>query len=161
MDEPNYSSDQTIFSWSAPEFTHRPKSTAWFVVLFIVVALFIVAGLLMKNYFFVLLVLMAIFLIVLKANRQPRQIIITITPEQINLNDELKLAHKEIISFWIFEEPEIREISLLTKKILRSKILLPLGDQDPVALRAALIKFVPEKKQEEPFSDFLARILKF
>ncbi|MBU2037104.1 hypothetical protein KJ866_02825 [Patescibacteria group bacterium] len=152
---------RTLLSWTAPEFIYHPKTRTWFLALGIIAAGLFAAIILMKNYFFALLVPIASFLIYVHAQKRPRQITVTITAENIKVSNSLSLPHKEIISFWIFEEPEIRALSLETKKILQPKISLPLGSQKPAVIRDLLINFVKEKKQEESLTDIIARKLKF
>ncbi len=150
-----------LLSWTAPEFIYHAKTRAWFVSLWIIAAGFFLATILMKNYFFALLLPLASFLIYIHAQKRPRQITVKITNEGINLGKNFSLPHQEIISFWIFEEPEIRSLSLETKKFLQPKILILLGAQEPSSIRKALINFVKEKKQEEHLTDIIARKLKF
>jgi len=152
---------KTLLSWTAPEFIYHNKTRAWFIVLGIVSAALLIISLLLKNYFGALLVPIASFLIYVHARKQPRQLTIAITDEYINIGQFLSLAHKEITSFWIFEEPSIRSLSLETKKVLQPKISVLLAGQNPAAIREILIKFVPEKKHEEYFTDIIARKIKF
>jgi len=154
-------SNKILLSWTAPEFIYYAKTRTWFAVLGIVAAGFFVAILLMKNYFFALLVPIAAFLIYVHAQKKPRQITIKITDKNIDIGEYLSLTHKEVLSFWIFEEPEIRSLSLETKKFLRPKIPVLLGHQEPNAIRKILINFIKEKRHEEPLTDILARKLKF
>ncbi len=153
--------NKTLLSWTAPEFIYHAKKRIWFVSFGIIAAGLFVASLLMKNYFFALLVPIASFLIYVHAQKRPRQITVKITAENIEISDILSLSHKEIISFWIFEEPEIRNLCLETKKLFQPKIFLPLGNQDPTAIHTVLINFVKEKKQEDSLTDIIARRLKF
>ncbi len=153
--------NQILLSWTAPEFIRYEKTRGWFIALGIIAAGFFIISILMKNYFFALLVPIASFLIYIHAQKHPRKITVKITGEGIDLGDNLSLSYKEIISFWIFEEPEIRSLSLETKKFLQPKISILLKDQEPAAVREALINFVKERKQEENLTDIIARKLKF
>ncbi len=153
--------NQILLSWTAPEFIRYEKTRGWFIALGIIAAGFFIISILMKNYFFALLVPIASFLIYIHARKQPRQLTIAITDEYINIGKFLSLAHKEITSFWIFEDPSIRSLSLETKKVLQPKISVLLAGQNPAAIREILIKFVPEKKHEEYFTDIIARKIKF
>ncbi len=74
--------------------------------------------------------------------------------------DEKNYSFSELKSFWIFEEPE-QTLSVITKKITQSHLSIPLDDQNLKEIRKFLIKFIPEKKQEESLSDVIARKMKF
>lgn len=154
-------SNETILSWTAPEFVYYEKSEAWFAVFGILAAALLVVSLLMKNYFFALLVPIASFLIYVYAKKHPRKITVKLTEERIHIGEYFSLAHKEITSFWIFEEMETKILSLETKKALYPKISVLLADEDPREIREAVSRFVKEKKHEENLIDILARKLKF
>jgi len=158
MDKPE---TKTLLSWTAPEFIYYAKTRTWFVVLGIISAVLFIIFLLLENYIFAFLILIAALLTFVHAQKRPRQITIKITSEGINIGEYLSLTHKEIISFWIFKEPDLKSLHLETKKILQPKISVLLANQDPAAARESLIKFIPEKKHEEQLIDVIARKLKF
>ena len=150
-----------ILSWSAPEFIRYEKTRGWFIGLGIIAVGFFIISILMKNYFFALLVSIAAFLTYIHAKKYPRKLTINITEGGIEIENFLTLKYKEIISFWIFEESENMSLSLETKKFLQPKISVLLADQKPETVREAMVKFVKEKKQEESLIDIIARKLRF
>ena len=154
-------SNKIILSWTAPEFIRYEKTRGWFIWLGVIAVGFFIISLLMKNYFFALLVPIAAFLIYVQAQKYPRKLTVKITENGIEIENFLTIARKEIISFWIFEELENRILSLEVTKFLRPKILILLADQNPALVREVLTKFVKEKKQEENLTDIIARKLKF
>ena len=153
--------NKILISWTAPEFIYYEKTNAWFAAFGILAAALFIVSILMKNYFFALLVPIASFLIFIYAKKHPRQITVKITEEHIHIGEYFSLPHKEIISFWIFEEPEIKILHLETKKIMYSKISVLLADKDPDEVRKVIAQFIEEKKREENFIDMLARKLRF
>ncbi len=150
-----------LFSWTAPEFIHYEKTQAWFIGLGIITAILCVSSLLMKNYFFALLILLASFLIYIHAQKRPRRIKIELTEESIIIDKHLNIAYKDVSSFWIFDEPENHSLSLLTKKVIHPKITLLLGGQDAKNIREALVGHIKEKQHEESLIDILTKQLKF
>ena len=63
-------------------------------------------------------------------------------------------------SFWIFyEPPHTYLLSLTMNDRVIPHVHIPLHQVDPVALRAALVEFVPERRREIGFVDTLERIL--
>lgn len=150
-----------LLSWTAPEFVYYAKTRTWFTALGIIAAAFFITAILMKNYFFALLIPVAVFLIYIHARKQPRRLTVEITDQDIRVGKYLSFDHKDITSFWIFEESETKTLSLETKKILHPKISILLGEQEPAAIREALKNFIKEKKHEELFTDIVAKKLKF
>ena len=152
---------QSFLSWSAPEFIFYPKTRTWFVVLFIIATAFFITAILLKNYFFALLIPIATFLLYIHAQKKPRQIKIEITEKNINIGQDVSLSYKELISFWIFEEDKMSTLSLETKKPLQQRVHILLENQEPAAVRETLRAFIKEKKHEEHFTDIIAKKLKF
>ena len=153
--------NKILLSWTTPEFIRYEKTRSWFIGLGIIAAGFFIVSVLIKNYFFALLVPIAAFLTYIHAQKYPRKLTVKITESGIEMENFLSIQHKDISSFWIFEEPENTNLSLETKKFLQPKITILLADQKPEIVREAIVKFVKEKKQEESLIDIIARKLRF
>jgi hypothetical protein len=153
--------ENIFLSWTAPEFIYQEKGQSWFIVFGLIAATFLLLAIFMKNYFFAFIILIASFLIYIQAQKHPRKIKIEIFDDKIVIDKNLEFLYKDIVSFWIFEEPDLRILSLETKKFFQPKISLLLGGQDPSKIREVLKNFIKEKKQEEPFIDFIARKINF
>jgi len=160
MTEDSKKNDDVFISWVAPEFTRYEKSKIWFILLGIISATLIIIALLMKNFLFALIIFMAAFLIYVQGLKHPRKIKFTISEEGLTI-DEKTFHYSELKSFWIFEEPGIRILSVITKKLIQPQLSIPLEDQSPEIIRKALIRFIPERKQEETLTDIITRKLKF
>ncbi|MBU1289700.1 hypothetical protein KKG85_00415 [Patescibacteria group bacterium] len=147
--------------WNAPEFFYFEKTEIWFVVSgLIAIALFLWA-LWTRNIFFALIIILGYFIITAYAIKKPRKIAAKITAEGIKI-DRALYPYDNLKSFWIFyEPPTLKEISVLSRKKIMPHIKIPLGEQDPVAARKALIQYLPEKRQEESLTDNLSRQIKF
>ena len=154
------SDSKIILSWSAPEFVRHDKGPAWFIILGIVVGIFFIISLLMKNYFFAVLILMAGGLIYIHALKHPRTLKFSLSEEQLKVGDHI-FHLSDLKSFWIFEDPDVRLLRLETKRTFMPQLHLPLGDQQPQTLRQAFIQFIPEKKQQESLIDIFSRKIKF
>jgi hypothetical protein len=149
-----------LLSWTAPEFIKHEKSAGWFWALGIIGVALVVVSLMMQNYLFILIVILAAFLIYIQAKKRPTNIRVTLTNKGIIINDK-EYAYSDLRSFWIFEEPEIECLSLISKKLTQPQIQIPFGEQNPKKIREILIKFITEKEQEEPLIDAIARKIKF
>jgi hypothetical protein len=105
--------------------------------------------------------LLAIFLIIIYALKEPRLLNLSITPLGIKIDKSL-YKFSDISSFWIFyDPPEVKEISFKQKKAFFPYLFVPLGNTDPNQVRKILLKFLPEKKQKESIADNIGRILRF
>lgn len=155
------SGQTVVLSWETDEFNYYQKSKLWFLIggliFFLLVGYFIISEQIITSITFILLgVTVYIFSI-----KKPRKITCSIGYNGISV-DKFTYPFKDINSFWIFfEPPEFKVISLKHKKAYLPHIQIPFGDEDPIKIRKALIRFLPEEEQEESFSDRAARYLKF
>jgi len=147
--------------WSAPEFEHYQKSKSWFLITGGIAAVLLLWAIFTKSFLFALLIALGYFTIAIYAAKRPKQIQLAITPKGIKIEKSL-YEFENLRSFWIFyDPPEIRELSLRSKKSIMPYIKIPLGEQNPVEVRQILIKYLPEKKHRESLIDNLARQTKF
>lgn len=147
--------------WSAPEFNYYSKGRNWIIVSGVVAVVLLLPAIWTANFLFCLLIVLSYFSLMAYAFKKPRQIEIAITPRGVKTAGNF-YQFDALKSFWIFyEPPELKEISLLSKKLTSSHIRIPLGEQNPVEARSVLIRYIPEKKQEESLIDILARNVGF
>lgn len=147
--------------WTAPEFEKYKKSKSWFVWLGFLALVFIIIALLLKNFLFLILIALAAFAVYLYATKEPRKIKFSISGKGIQVDQNI-YKFEDLKSFWIFyEPPEIKELSLRSKKTFMPYIKIPLADQDPVKVRKLLLKFLPERKHKESIIDEWARKSRF
>lgn len=147
--------------WIAPEFEYYPKGKGWFIIAGLIAAGLFLWALLTKNFIFALLIGLSYFSLSAYAMKKPRQIPLAITSKGVQIDNNI-YEFENLKSFWIFyDPPQIREASLRSKKMIMPYIKIPLGEQNPVEVRQALLKYLPEKKQEESLIDNLSRNLRF
>jgi len=147
--------------WKTEEFAYHEKTRNWFIaggiLFFLIVGYFAYSKQLITALTFLLLG----FTIYIFSIKKPRTINCFITHQGITV-DEVFYPFKEIESFWIFfEPPDFKFISLKHKKQYLPYSQIPIGDEDPMKIRKILMEYLPEEEQQEPFSDKLARLLKF
>lgn len=147
--------------WVAPEFEQHQKSKSWFITIGIISGILFLLAIFTKNILFALLIGLSYFTISSYAIKKPKDIKISINSKRIKIEKTL-YALENIRSFWIFyDPPEIKELSLRSKKTIMPYIKVPIGDENPVEIRKILIKYLPEKKHKESAIDNLAKNLKF
>ena len=158
---PTKKSKKDNLEWSAPEFTQYNKNKSWFIIVGLIAGGLLLWALLAKNILFALMIGLAYFAITFYALKQPRNIYLAINPRGVKI-DKTLYSFDNLKSFWIFyDPPEIKEISLRSKKMIMPYIKIPLGKQNPVEVRRTLIKYLPERKHKESLIDNLTRELRF
>lgn len=92
--------------------------------------------------------------------RKPREVVCKIRAQGVQINRDL-YPYETLKSFWIFyDPPHHQELSVRSRKAFTGGyIKIPLGNEDPVKIRKILIKFLPERKQEEALVDVFARMV--
>ena len=147
--------------WTAPEFEQYQKSKSWFIATGIIAGLLFLWALYTKNFIFALMIGLSYFTIIIYATKKPKEIKLAIIPKGIKIEKTL-YEFENLKSFWLFyNPPEIKELSLRSKKTIMPYIKLPLGEQNPVEVRNVLIKYLPERKHKESLVDNLARQIRF
>ncbi len=152
---------KNYLEWSAPEFVQYSKNKSWFIIVGLITAGLFLWALLIKNLLFALLIGLSFFSLVTFALKKPRKIRLAITSKGIKI-DKTLYSFDNLKSFWIFyEPPEVKELSLRSKKTIMPYIKISLAEQNPAEVRKFLIKYLPERKHKESLIDNLARQLKF
>ena len=158
---PRASKGEIKMKWETDEFSYYEKSRIWFliggVVFLLIIGYFTITNQLITALTFLLLGV-TVYIFSLK---RPRKITCSITYQGISV-DNVTYPFSDLESFWIFyEPPEFKVISLKNKKPYLPLIQIPFGEEDPMRIRQILLESLPEDEQEEPFSDKLARYLRF
>src|SRR3989344_2425307 len=148
-------------TWYAPLHHHSPPmKTVIFSALFVyggAASFIFFQGNIIAGIFFALA---ATFLII-NSKRQPPVAEFTVGPLSVR-NDFKEYKFSEIKSFWIDYNPGgIKELSLRIKKWYLPYVIMPLADQDPVQIRAILLKFVPEMEHQTSLLEGISRMIGF
>jgi hypothetical protein len=155
----NSSMGKILHQWKAPEFEVYEKSARWYLVFAIFILAMVVYamstnGPIMAITFILIGIVGYIYL-----QKDPRVITFCITSKGLVADKEMYL-YENINSFWIFyDPPHTKTISLHTKASMLPFIHIPLRDEDPVKLRALLIRDIPEIKQDPGMIDAIERVL--
>ncbi|MFH1183148.1 MAG: hypothetical protein V1690_02715 [Candidatus Moraniibacteriota bacterium] len=158
---PHTAKGEIKMSWETEEFSYYEKSRIWFLVggavFLLIIGYFTITSQLITALTFLLLGV-TVYIFSLK---KPRNIACSITYQGITV-DKVTYPFSDLNSFWIFyEPPDFKVISLKHKKPYLPLIQIPIGEVDPMRVRQTLLELLPEEEQEEPFSDKLARYLRF
>ena len=150
-----------LIQWQAPEFSYSPKGATWYFWLFFAAALLLGFAFYTRNYSFGLIILLSFLLIFVWSKKTPRIINFAVTKQGIMIGEKLH-RFGELESFWIFyEPPEIKEVSVKSRKKILHYLKMPLEGENPARIRKILFEYLPEVEQEESIFDSLARLIKF
>ncbi|MBT3355949.1 hypothetical protein HN784_00495 [bacterium] len=150
---------KTLLSWQALKFESTPKSTAWYVVIFVILVSLVALGLFSDNFPLAILAILIGLILYLFEKKESQYFKFGITTEGIFAQDRI-YKFSSLDNFWIFYKPNGRkDLSLKSKKSLIPYIQIPLGDVDPSTLREALLDFIPEVEHEEAIADSLERLI--
>lgn len=147
-------------SWSGPLTNHEPDMRVVWVVTVTLFALAALVQIYQRNIittvFFGLLGVM----ILVQARRKPTTGQVKIGASGIKINDQTH-EYRDLKSFWVDYQPYqgIKELSLQSKRWYMPYIKIPIGDQNPVKIRAILIQYIPEVEHQETLADAIGRRL--
>jgi hypothetical protein len=114
------------------------------------------------NFLFAFIVLIAAINLVLAGNEKPQKVLIQVGHNGIVWNGDFT-SFDDIDNFAIvYQPPHIRVLYVEPKSILKPRMRVYLGEQDPVAIRDHLKEYVREDLdlRDEHASDILAKLFK-
>ncbi|MEK7606869.1 MAG: hypothetical protein AAB444_01600 [Patescibacteria group bacterium] len=148
-------------SWKIHEYTHYEHGPLWYAGIIIAGAVLLISALWSRNFLFAFIIIMFAMVFLAHAGRHPEELDFSISESGVKLG-ERRYAWKEIKGFFIIYEPPEVKILYFDFNGPRPTLAVPLNGEDPVTVRAALIRFLPEDttQNEEPFADWIGRVLK-
>jgi uncharacterized membrane protein len=152
-------SEDTLLHWLAPEFETYEKSNRWYLIASLIIAAIVIYAIITNSLIMAITFILIGVVGYIYLQKEPRILDFSITHDGIVVGREI-YDFDNIKSFWIFYEPQqIKVISLHMKGKFLPYVHIPIHDQDPVQIRAALLKFIPEMKQELTAVDAIERLL--
>lgn len=153
-------SGNLVHVWKDYEYVQFERGLRWYVGGIAVFALMMVTAFLMKSIMMAATFVLIAVLTIVYLRREPRVVDFKLFERGIEA-DGIFYDYRDLKSFWIFIGGNHAPfISIQRTKKYLPYIYIPLGQEDPSLIGEILKRFVPEKKQEERFSDFLERALK-
>lgn len=150
----------TEISWDSVLNTAPAKTTAWYMLLTLVIA----AGALIwfrHDFLFSLVLVLAGIVLVLRSYTTPQKTHVVVSGSGITVGPETYYYH-ELKSFWLdYRPPHVRELSLEFKRAYRPMIRLPIETGNPLEIRTIMVQYIPEKEHELSFLDQLSRRIGF
>lgn len=137
-------------SWEAAEYEQRERTPDWFWALGIVTISGAITAVLLKDFLFAVVILLAGFSIALLAVRQPALHRFELNERGVKIGSRL-YPYSTLKSFWV----EDRHDHLAPKLLITSKkpfvphISIPLGSANPRDVRNFLLHHIEEEEQRE------------
>ena len=112
-----------------------------------------------KNYLGFLVMAVILALIIILRNIRPKMHQFEVNDAGIKIDNE-DYYFTDLSSFWILYDPPLfKDLVLKSKKALSTKIVIPLGQADPVMLHRKISEYLPEKEEKKSLIDLIGKIL--
>jgi hypothetical protein len=150
------------YSWEVDERPKYNRGLLWYVIAFAVGGGLLVYSVYSANFLFALMIVMFALIMYLTNMGKARRVMFSITDLGIIMGEAF-YPYKDIRRFWfIYDPPDIKNLYLEFKSAFVPRMTVPMEDMNPNLVRQVLGQFVREdfSEDEEPFSEFLSRILK-
>ncbi|MBI4049731.1 MAG: hypothetical protein HY395_02880 [Candidatus Doudnabacteria bacterium] len=159
-ENPNQTTEQ--ISWQAPEFTAHQKTLQWYVTFGVISLLLLAFAVFTGSFITITTFILGIAIAYFFATKQPQNTTYTMSGLGIGINHNT-IPYKNIRKFWIiYKPPQTKTLNFETTAYLNNTVSLELGDQDPVAVKLFLKRYLPEDlDMDETITDILARKAKF
>lgn len=146
--------------WSALEYPIRGKTTDWYWALGIIAVAGAVASYILGNILFSIIILLGAFTVAVYGARHPHTVEFEIDRRGIRSGATL-YPYSSLVSFWIIEGAEESKILLQSSKVFMPYIVIPLGEEDPEAVREVLLNYLKEEEHAEPIAQRIMDYLRF
>lgn len=157
-EQPLTDTNDVLLEWSALEYEKRELGVGRLLLAGSIALTLVLLGIITQNYFFIAFMVLAFFTLIMYLKKEPRELEIAITPNGVYIGKR-GYEFSKLKSFWIFNRPELRELSLETNITFSPFVRVPLENTDVEKLRTVLSKFLPEEEHKEFISDQIARRL--
>jgi hypothetical protein len=149
--------------WEIPEYIKHERTRAWYIVAGTVVIGMMIYALMTSNYLFLGILFLGSFITIMNDLGHPNMLPVVIGDEGVRVGKRL-YDYDEISNFSIVYKPkdEIKNVYIEFKSPVKQRLSLPLMDQNPLVVREALLRFLPEdlERTNVPTSEGLAKLLK-
>lgn len=150
------------FFWEVPEYPYYERSGMWYAGMMLAGIGLLIYAVVTANFLFALIIIMFALILYLSTLAEPRKVRFVITDTGVALGNAY-YPYKEISRYWfIYEPPNVRNLYLDFKSPVKPRMSVDIGDMNPNDIRQVLANFVHEDftEDEEPFSDYIGRLLK-
>lgn len=155
--------EETItFSWEVPEFEYKEKSKKWYYLVVSVALIGIIISIIFSNYLFAFMLLVAGFVMINLASKQPEMEIVEISNHGIKISGTQN-TYDKIDGFWIDRNINGENVLLLHVHRNINPIISVIihSDVNPMKVRDYLLEYCDEEEIKEPLADQIIRKIGF
>jgi hypothetical protein len=141
---------EPVFQWTAYEHEHREKGPDWYWVLGIIAVGGALMAIILGNFLFAILILVAAFSLALHAAKPPEL-------TEFEVNEKGIVVHRTfypyttLASFWIDDEYSPRDTLIVkSTRLAMPYIVVPIEEISVPELREYLLQVLPEEEMREP-----------
>ena len=148
-------------SWTASEFIAHQKSTNWYLALFgIAVVVMIAVWFLTKDVFSTIVVALAVGVLAAYGSRQPRELHYVVDNNGITIGQKA-YPYSLFRSFSVVDEGAFSSLELMPLKHLSPPITIYYGPEDETAITEAVALHLPFEHRERDAIEHLMRRIRF
>ena len=151
-----------LAKWDFAEYTKPERGKSWYFWFFAIVILLLIYSLTTVNFLFAVIIIIAAIILLMRGRNEPSQINFAITEDGIEIENKFH-EYDAIRNFYIiYKPPEIKNLYIEFKSVTKPRLIIPLGNQNPLKIREILTKYIDEnlEKEEEPASEAFRKVLK-
>lgn len=156
----NYSTE--YMGWDILEYPKYDRGRIWYIGMGVFGVGLLIYAVISANFLFALIIIMFALVTYLSSVSEPKKIKFALTDNGILVGRSFYM-YRDLSRFWfIYEPPEVKSLYLEFKNALRPRVTIDLGNVNPNQVRQVLANFVREdfNEDDEPFADFVGRVLK-
>jgi len=160
-------------TWQVPEYEKHERDRRWYIVAGFVVFYLIVFSLFGLKFWrfdlaefnplFLGIIIIGSFILALNEGQEAPQVEISLTDEGVIVGRKF-YDYDQLKNFGIVYKPNIAAKNLYFefKSPVKQRLSIPLMEQEPLAVRSELLKYLPEdlERTDRPLSENLSRLLK-
>lgn len=153
---------QNVFVWEMPEHAHYHRTPRWYLIVSLIALASVIYGVFAQNYLFALIVLISAVILILSGNEEPKNILVQIGHNGVVI-DGIYSSFDDLHNFSVIYHPPFTKILYIERNsTLKPRIKIFLEDEDPIAIRDHLLRYLPENLvlRDEHFSDIVGRLLR-
>lgn len=146
--------ESLTFSWESPEFEYRDKNKSWYWAVALLGLVLIALAIILHNYLFAFFVVLAVFLTIVLAKKQPLNLAVEISEQGIRIEKTL-YPYPKLYAFWIKYNQKQEPILLLLSEQRVTPLISVIIDPsiDLMQLRDFLNTYIEEQEMTEPVTN--------
>lgn len=154
--------NQDAFIWESPSHEFIERGKRWYVWMALVALILTAYAIYTANYLFAFIILLTALILTFAGNREPDKILVQIGNNGVVYDGRLYLFDDLHDFAIVYNPPETKILYIEPKGWAKPRLRISLGDEDPVAIRGHLKRYLEEDLdlRDEHVSDIFGRLLK-